>query len=85
MAEITGQTRIAGVIGWPVEHSLSPLMQNAAIRALGLDWIYVALAVRPRDLKAALEGARAQGMVGLNCTIPHKEAVLPFLDDLDDS
>ena len=85
MAEITGQTRIAGVIGWPVEHSLSPPMQNAAIAALGLDWVYVALAVRPRDLKAALEGARAQGMVGLNCTIPHKEAVLPFLDDLDDS
>ncbi|MBI3735769.1 shikimate dehydrogenase [Candidatus Sumerlaeota bacterium] len=82
--QITGQTRIAAVIGWPVEHSLSPPMQNAAIQALGLDWAYVALPVRPAELEAAMRGARALGMVGINCTIPHKEAVIPFLDEIDD-
>src|SRR5437868_6772192 len=76
MPEITGHTRIAAVIGWPVEHSLSPPMQNAAIQALGLDWIYIALPVHPTHLEAAIHGARAIGMVGVNCTIPHKQAVI---------
>lgn len=58
-------------------------MQNAAIRALGLDWIYIALPVAPRNLAAAIAGVRALGIVGINCTIPHKETVLPFLDEID--
>lgn len=58
-------------------------MQNAAIRALGLDWIYVALPVAPRNIEAALAGVRALGIVGINCTIPHKESVIPFLDEID--
>jgi shikimate dehydrogenase len=71
------------VIGWPVEHSLSPPMQNAAIRALGLDWVYIALPVAPRNLGDAMTGVRALGIVGVNCTIPHKETVIPFLDEID--
>jgi shikimate dehydrogenase len=83
MREIAGTTRIAAVFGWPVEHSLSPPMQNAAIEALGLDWVYIAAGVAPEALAEALRGARAMRYVGVNCTIPHKEAVLPHLDWLD--
>src|SRR4051794_21920207 len=83
MTQIKGTTRVAGVIGWPVEHSLSPLMQNAAIDALGLDWVYVALAVQPENLREAIFGARALGFVGLNLTIPHKQAVLKWIDEVD--
>ncbi len=83
MTEITGHTRVAAVIGWPVDHSLSPPMQNAAIRALGLDWVYIALPVHPSHLRVAVEGARVLGMIGINCTIPHKESVIPYLDELD--
>lgn len=82
-AGITGKTRVAAVIGWPVEHSLSPPMQNAAIRKLGLDWVYIALPVHPESIKQAVAGAKALGFVGLNCTIPHKEAVIPLLDEID--
>jgi shikimate dehydrogenase len=83
MPSIRATTRLAAVIGWPVHHSLSPAMQNAAIEDLGLDWIYVALAVRPEGLAAALAGARAIGMVGLSVTIPHKQAVMGLLDRID--
>lgn len=60
-------------------------MQNAAIAALGLDWVYVALPVKPSDIEACVLGARAMGIIGLNCTIPHKELVLPFVDEIDDA
>lgn len=80
---ISGRTKLCGVIGDPVEHSLSPLMQNAAMEALGLDWAYVPFHVRPEGLKAAIDGARVMGLVGLNVTIPHKETVVTFMDELD--
>ncbi len=70
-------------MGWPVDHSLSPPMQNAAIEALGLDWVYVALPVAPENLPQALAGARAMGMVGMNLTIPHKQEVLGLLNQID--
>jgi shikimate dehydrogenase len=70
------RTRLLGVIGWPVAHSLSPAMQGAGLRALGLDWAYAAFAVPPENLAAAVRGAGALGMVGLNVTLPHKEAVV---------
>lgn len=77
MTAILGaRTRLLGVIGWPVAQSLSPAMQGAGLRALGLDWAYAAFAVPPADLAEAVRGARALGLVGLNVTIPHKEAVL---------
>jgi shikimate dehydrogenase len=70
------RTRLAGILGWPVEHSLSPAMHNAAFRALGLNWAYLAFPVEPARLEAAVRGLAAAGCAGLNVTIPHKQAVL---------
>jgi shikimate dehydrogenase len=73
---ISGRTRVAGIIGWPVEHSLSPAMHNAAFAALDLDWLYAAFPVRPARVEEAVCGLAAAGCAGLNATIPHKRAVL---------
>jgi shikimate dehydrogenase len=73
---------VVAILGDPVEHSLSPVMHNAAFAALGLDYVYVALHVRPADLERAIHGVRALGFAGLNVTVPHKEAILPLLDEL---
>lgn len=81
---ITGRTRITGVIGWPVAHSLSPPMHNGEFARLGLDWVYVAWPVRPEELKEAVRGLRALGAAGFNATIPHKQALLPLMDELTD-
>ncbi|MER3401520.1 MAG: shikimate dehydrogenase [Thermoflexus sp.] len=80
--EIRGTTRLVGLMGWPVAHSRSPQMHNAAFAALGLDWAYVPLPVRPEDLEAAIRGLRALGFVGANVTVPHKMAVLSYLDEI---
>ncbi len=72
---ITGKTKLLGVIGHPVEHSLSPIMHNAAIAHLGLDYVYLPLPVHPDNLQAALSGFAAIGLVGFNITIPHKQAI----------
>jgi shikimate dehydrogenase len=77
---IAGSTRLTGIIGWPVTHSLSPAMHNAAFAALGLDMAYVPLPVVPPGLEAAVRGLRALGFRGANVTMPHKAAVLPYLD-----
>ena len=79
---LTATTRIVAVIGDPIAHSRSPLMHNAAFRALGLDFAYGAFRVRPDDVGAAVAAVRALGLAGLNVTIPHKQAVIPFLDVL---
>ena len=79
---ITGKTKLLGVIGHPVEHSLSPAMHNAAIAHLGLDYAYLPLPVKPEDLAAALQGFAAIGLVGFNATIPHKQAIVPFLSEV---
>jgi len=71
---IGGATRLAGLVGWPVAHSRSPQMHNAAYAALGLDWAYVAMPVAPQSLPAALAGLAALGFAGVNVTIPHKGA-----------
>ena len=83
-AMIRGTTQVLGVIGHPVAHSMSPPMQNAAIAALGLDLCYVAFHVRPEEIAAALAGMRALNLLGLNVTVPHKEAVLPYLDEISE-
>jgi len=83
MNQITGKTRICGIIGDPVEHSMSPVMHNAAFEALGLDYVYLPFHVRGEELKEAINGIRALNIAGLNVTIPHKMAVIPFLDKLD--
>lgn len=82
---IDGQTRLVGVMGWPVEHSLSPPMHNAAFAALGLNWCYVPLSVPPDQVQAALAGLRALGFAGANVTVPHKQAVIPYLRTLTDA
>ena len=79
----TGHTRVAGVIGQPVRHSLSPVIHNAAFRALDLDWAYVAFEVRPEGVAGALAGVRGLGIEGLNVTMPHKAAVVALVDHLD--
>lgn len=81
---IRGATRVVGLLGWPVAHSLSPAMHNAAARALGLDFVYVPLPVAPEAVGAAVRGLAALGFLGANVTVPHKEAVLPHLDHLDE-
>ncbi len=67
-----------GVIGYPIKHSVSPAMHNAAFRALNMSAVYASFEVKPEELKKAIEGARALGIRGLNVTIPHKEKVLEF-------
>ncbi len=79
---VGGATRVACVIGDPVEHSRSPRMHNAASQALGLDRIYVALRVEPGDLAAAIRGLAALGFDGANVTIPHKAAAAALCDEL---
>ncbi len=79
---ITGTTRLVGLIGDPVAHSLSPRMQNAAFEACGLDWVYVPLHVQPEALGEALRGLSALGFSGANVTIPHKLAACRVCDEL---
>jgi shikimate dehydrogenase len=77
---ITAATRLAGVIGDPVRHSLSPRLHNAAYRALGLDWVYVAFAVPDGGAADALAAVRVLGLAGLSVTMPHKTAVAGLCD-----
>ena len=79
---IKGTTKLLGVIGHPVEHSLSPAMHNAAISHLGVDFVYLPFPVKPEDLKAALAGFAAIGVRGFSITIPHKQAILPLLSSV---
>lgn len=76
---ISGSTRVAAVIGSPVEHSLSPALHNAAFEQLGLDWCYVAFEVHDGDAPRALEAMRTLGLGGLSVTMPHKEAIAAAL------
>lgn len=79
---ITAATRVAGVIGDPVRHSLSPVIHNAAFRALDLDWVYLALPVAAGDGAEAVRAMRTLGLDGLNVTMPHKADVISALDGL---
>jgi len=82
--EIRGTTTLVGILGWPVSHSLSPAMHNAAFAGLGLDWAYVPLPTPPERLAAAVTGIAAAGFAGANVTIPHKTAVIDLCDDVED-
>ena len=82
---ITGSTQIVGLLGWPVSHSLSPAMHNAAFAHLELDWRYVPLPVdpaRPQAIPEAVAGLRALSLRGANVTVPHKQAVMRCVDRL---
>ena len=81
--DISGKTRVFGVIGDPIEHSLSPTIQNAAFGHLGLDFVFLAFHVKAADLENAMRGMRGLGIHGLNVTMPHKSAVIGCLDEVD--
>jgi len=80
---LSGKTRLCGIIGDPIEHTMSPVMHNAAFKKLGLDYVYVPFRVKQEELGGAIEGMKALNITGLNVTIPHKVAVIQFLDELD--
>jgi shikimate dehydrogenase len=81
--KISGKTQICGLIGDPVEHTMSPPMQNAAFKKLELDYIYLPFRVKPEELPRAVAGLKALNVRGFNVTIPHKVSVIPLLDGLD--
>ncbi len=80
--EITGHTRLTGLLGSPVAHSKSPLMHNEAFRLLGLDYVYLCFDVKEDSLKTAFEGLKKLNVAGFNCTMPDKTAICELLDDL---
>ena len=80
---ISGRTKICGIIGNPVKHTLSPIMHNAAFKKLNLDFTYVAFKVEENMLQKSIEGVRALRIHGLNVTIPYKESIIQFLDGID--
>lgn len=81
--KVSGQTRVCGIIGDPIEHTLSPAMHNAMYKTMGLDYIYLAFRVAGKELDKAIAGMKALNFKGLNVTIPHKVEVIPFLDQMD--
>lgn len=74
--------RVVGIIGYPLGHSISPAMHNAAFKKLKLDWEYEPFEVNPKDLEEALKGMRALHIAGFNVTIPHKETIIPLIDEV---
>jgi shikimate dehydrogenase len=80
--QVAGTTRVAAVIGHPIRHSISPVIHNAAFRALDLDWVFTAFEVAPGRAPAAVDGARDLGVAGLSVTMPHKTDVVRALDRL---
>jgi shikimate dehydrogenase len=81
---ITATTKLLGVIGYPIAHSLSPIMHNAAIAHLEADYAYLPFPVLPEELEQAIAGFAAIGVQGFNVTIPHKQAVIPFLSEISE-
>ena len=82
---ITGKTKVAAVIGNPIEHSLSPPMHNAAYKQMGMDYVYVAFKIEKDNLSHLIESAKTMGLVGLNVTIPYKTDIIEYLDEVDDT
>jgi shikimate dehydrogenase len=82
--QIRGDTRLIGLLGWPVAHSLSPQIHNHALACRGLPFAYVPLPVAPSNLHAAVQALRDCGFVGANVTIPHKRQVLHYCDSVSD-
>ncbi|MFW9940219.1 MAG: shikimate dehydrogenase [Candidatus Thorarchaeota archaeon] len=82
-ARITSHTKVLCVIGHPIEHSMSPTMWNPALQDLELDYVYIAFDVHPDRLEKAINGIRSLGIKGINVTLPHKEEVIKYLDEVD--
>jgi len=81
-SRIRGTTRLTGLIGYPVGHSISPIMHNTAFEYLGLDYAYLAFEIKKDDLKSGIEAMKTLGVAGFNVTMPLKESILPLLDDV---
>lgn len=81
--DVSGKTKIVGIFGYPIEHTLSPLMHNVAFKNLGLDMYYVAFRVLSEDLSVAVRAIKSLNLLGVNITLPHKENVVPLLDEVD--
>ncbi|MEM1539170.1 MAG: shikimate dehydrogenase [Candidatus Bathyarchaeia archaeon] len=81
--EISGKTKVCAVIGDPIEHSLSPIIHNAAFQHLKLDFVYVAFRVKQGVLRRAVQGIRSLNIHGLNVTMPHKTAIMKYLDEIE--
>lgn len=81
---ISGKTKIVGIFGYPIGHTLSPLMHNYVFSYLGLDYIYLPFTVKENELKNAVLSLRALNIVGVNVTVPHKEKVIKYLDEISD-
>ena len=81
--DISGKTKICGVIGNPIQHTLSPTIQNAAFTHLNLDFIFTAFKVKATELEIAIQGMRSLNIYGLNVTMPHKNSVINYLDEKD--
>ncbi len=82
---VSGKTKVYGIIACPVEHSMSPLMQNFFAAEAGADLTYVPFRVEPEDLEDALRGLCALNVQGVNVTVPHKQRVIPYLSEIDDT
>ncbi len=82
LGTINGHSKVVGVMGWPVEHTVSPAMHNAAFQTAGLNWCYLPLSVHPDRVGQAVYGLRALGFAGCNVTVPHKQAVMEYLDEI---
>jgi shikimate dehydrogenase len=80
---IDGSTTIVGVFGAPISHTASPAMHNAAFKTMGMNWVYLAFRVEPRNLRSALQGAREMGFLGINLTVPHKILALDCVDGIE--
>jgi len=80
---INGKTQLLGLFGWPVSHSFSPAMHNAALAAAELNYVYLPLSTRPDQLKTAVSALSALNFRGVNVTVPHKQAIIPLLDEID--
>lgn len=83
MPNITSMTKLYTLIGDPVEHSLSPVMHNAAFQFLNLDYVYLAFRVDPKELKQTIAGMRSLGILGFNVTVPHKVSIMKYLDEVN--
>ena len=82
--EINGKTRVCGLIGNPVEHTLSPMIHNTLAEILGHNMVYVPFLVEPGRVAEAVTGAKALNLLGLNVTVPFKSDVIASLDEIDD-
>lgn len=82
--KINAQTKIVGIFAYPVSHSLSPVMHNAAFSYLGLNYVYLPFEVKEAELKNAVSSLRALNIVGVNVTVPHKEKIIEYLDEVSE-